>query len=98
MLTQSGLLLLVMLGALVWFWLTNLRVRELALRAAKEVCRRQELQLLDATVELQRLGMRRVAGQVTLERTFRFSYSDNGVDRSSGFVIMVGNRVEQVGL
>ncbi|MGD8843628.1 MAG: DUF3301 domain-containing protein [Gammaproteobacteria bacterium] len=98
MLDNTVLILLALLGALVWFWLSTLRVRELALDAARDVCRRQDLQLLDATVALQRLTLRRSAGQVRLERTFRFSYSDDGVARSSGFVITIGNRVEQVGL
>jgi hypothetical protein len=98
MLANSGLLLLALLGALVWFWLNTIRVREFALDAARDVCRRQDLQLLDATVALQRLTLRRAAGQLRLERTFRFSYSDDGVTRGSGFVITLGNRVEQVGL
>ena len=90
--------MLLLLGMLLWFWQDTLRVRELALQAAHEVCGRQQLQLLDGTVTLQRLAIRRVAGHVVLQRTFQFSYSGNGDDRHTGFVITAGNHVEQVGL
>jgi hypothetical protein len=95
---NSGLILLVLLGALLWFWQSTLQVRERALNAAHDVCRRQQLQLLDATVVLQGLSLRRSAGQLRLQRTFRFSYSQDGHDRNTGFIITVGNHVEQVGL
>lgn len=94
----SGLLFLILLGMLIGFWLNTLQVRELALHAAHDICRRQQLQLLDATVTLQSLRLRRSAGRLLLQRTFLFSYSSNGDDRNSGFIITVGNHVEQVGL
>ena len=94
-----GLLLLILLGLLVWFWQDTLQARELALRAAREVCRNRQLQLLDGTVTLQRLATRRSnQGGVTLQRTFQFAYSEDGHDRYTGFVITLGNHVEQVGL
>jgi hypothetical protein len=94
----SGLILLILLGMLLWFWQDTLRVRELALQAAREVCANQQLQLLDATVTVQRLALRRLAGQAVLQRTFQFTYSRDGNDRLTGFVITLGNHVEQVGL
>lgn len=94
----SGLILLVILGVLMWFWQNTLFVRELALRAALDVCLSQHLQLLDATVTLQRVVLRRSAGRLLMQRTFQFSYSNDGDDRNTGFVIVIGNQVEQVGL
>ena len=95
----SGLLLLVLLGLIVWFWQDTLRARELALRAAGEACRSQQLQLLDGTVTLHRLALQRSKqGRVTLQRTFQFNYSIEGDDRRTGFIITLGNLVEQVGL
>jgi hypothetical protein len=95
----SGLLLLVLLGLIVWFWQDTLRARELALRAAGEACRNQQLQLLDGTVTLHRLALQRSKqGRVTLQRTFQFNYSVEGNDRRTGFIITLGNLVEQVGL
>ena len=95
---SSGLIFLILLGLLVWFWMDNLKVRELALNAARNICYRQDLQLLDSTVTLQRLQLRRSAGRLVLQRTFQFSYSNDGDDRNTGFIITVGNRVEQSGL
>jgi len=94
----SGLILLILLGILLWFWQDTLRVRELALLAAHDICTRQQLQLLDATVTLQRVLVRRTAGHPVLQRTFQFTYSSDGNDRHTGFIITRGNHVEQVGL
>jgi len=96
---ESGLLLLVLLGALAWFWQDTLRARELALGAARDLCGAQQLQLLDATVSLHRLQLQRSdRGGTELRRTFQFSYSDDGDSRRTGFIITAGNRVEQMGL
>ena len=95
----SGLLLLILLGLIVWFWQNTLRARELALQAARHACQSQQLQLLDGTVTLHRLVLRRSnRGYLTLQRTFQFSYSTEGDDRQTGFVITLGDLVEQVGL
>ncbi len=95
----SGLGLLILLGGLIWFWHDSLRVRERAMQAAREVCQRQQLQLLDASVNLQRVvWCRRPARSPCLRRTFQFAYSEDGLERHSGFVIIAGNHVEQVGL
>ncbi len=95
----SGLLLLIALGLVLWFWHNTLRMRELALQAAQEICQRQQLQLLDATVTLRRITLRRdAAGRAILQRTFQFTYSAAGDDRHNGFIITAGNHVEQVGL
>ena len=95
---SSGLILLVILALLLWFWQNTLYTRELALKAAQDVCLRQHLQLLDATVTLQRIVLRRSGSRLLLQRTFQFSYSTDGDSRDIGFVIVSGNHVEQVGL
>jgi hypothetical protein len=92
------LLLLALLAGLLWFWQSTLQARELALRAARDACLNQGLQLLDGTVALYRVGLRRTTGRLLLQRTFQFSYSIGGDDRNTGFVITSGNHVEHVGL
>jgi hypothetical protein len=95
----GGLLLLILLGLIVWFWQNTLQARELALRTARDTCQSQQLQLLDGTVTLHRLALRRsMQGRVALQRTFQFTYSVEGDDRRTGFIITLGNLVEQVGL
>lgn len=96
---MSEWLLLAAVAAIAWYWYSSLQAREQAARAAAEVCRRQQLQFLDDTVALQRLGVGRDDhGRVALRRTYRFEYSHIGDDRRQGFIIMVGSRVETVGL
>ena len=95
----SGLLLLILLGLLVWLWQNSLSAREVAVCAARDTCRQQQLQLLDGSVALQRIRPERLAsGRLSLRRTFLFSYSEDGLERRTGFVIMSGNHIEQVGL
>ena len=96
---STGLLLLVLLGLLIWFWYDTLAAREHATRSAREICRLQGLQMLDASVALQRVRLQRSdQGRILLQRTFQFVYSNDGYQRMTGFVITLGNRVEQVGL
>ena len=96
---SSGLVLLVLLGLLLWFWQNSLSVREIAIRAARDACQQQHLQLLDGSIVLRSLKPERLAnGHLSLRRIFLFSYSEDGLERKTGFVIMTGNHIEQVGL
>lgn len=96
---MQPLLLLIALGALSWFWLQSLRAREVAVHAAQDLCAHQGLQLLDGTVVLNALRLRRAPqGHVTLHRTYRFEYSSDGERRQYGFVLLLGLRLESVGL
>lgn len=96
---MSEWLLLAAVAAAAWYWYSSLRAREQASRAAAEVCRRQQFQFLDETVALQRLSVaRNDHGRLALRRTYRFEYSHVGDDRKEGFVIMLGSRIETVGL
>ena len=93
------LLVLALLGLITWFWHHNLRIREQAIRVARQACQRQGYQLLDETVNLQNLRPRRDArGHVALLRTYRFDYSAQAIDRRQGFVIMLGHHVQALGL
>ncbi len=88
-----------MLGLLAWLWQSSLLAREAAVRAARDVCRQQQLQFLDGSVALKRFTLARLPnGRLALRRTFLFAYSEDGLGRQTGFVIMLGNHVEQVGL
>ncbi len=98
-LTPSGLLALATLGLVTLAWYRNLQARELAVRIARDTCRQQGLQLLDATVALQRLALRRdPAGRLALQRTYRFEYTEDSFSRQQGFVVLHGARLETVGL
>ena len=85
---------ILVLGAIAWFWLDSLKVREAAVRAAREVCASEGLQLLDYTVAISGLKpVRGEDGRLRLQRAYDFEYSDTGNNRLKGSVIMMGHRV-----
>ena len=90
--------LLSMLG-IAWFWHDSLGARERANEAAEEACRNTGARLLDGTVAFRRLRPVRVAGgSMSLQRTYVFDYTLDGVQRQQGFVVLTGQRVDAVGL
>lgn len=91
--SPEGLLLLVF-GALGWFWWDSLQKRELAVRAARLACERANVQFLDESVALRRMALRRDTMQrARLFREFAFEYSLLGDDRQPGRVYLLGARV-----
>ena len=81
----------------VALFLDGLRVRESAIRIARQACREQGLQFLDDTVQGARTRLARdAAGHARLRRTYLFEFSDDGVGRRSGSVVMLGNAVESL--
>ena len=63
---------------------------------AAEMCRRKGLQFLDGTVALARMGLRRTPGGLRIRRLYRFEYSEEGMGRHTGHVLMVGPAVEEL--
>jgi len=87
----AGILLL---AAIAWLWLDSLRAREVAVRAAREVCMAEGLQLLDWTVAIASLKLARDAsGRIQLQRAYDFEFSDTGNNRLKGGLVMLGHRV-----
>ncbi len=83
-------------GLAAWVF-QSMRVRELALAAARRACREAGVQLLDETVSIQRLSASRDdAGRWRLWRQYRFEYSVEGLERERGHIIMLGNRLQAV--
>lgn len=92
-----NLILLLVLIAIVCYWLNSISVLEISRNAAKNVCAKVEVQLLDDTVAC--VGIKLVrdkAGRRVLRRTYRFEFSETGNTRIEGQVVMVGNSVESV--
>jgi hypothetical protein len=85
---------ILVLGALTWLWLDSLKVRELAIRAARAACASDDLMLLDDTVAISALKpARNEEGRVKLLRAYVFEFSDNGNNRLNGSVIMLGHEL-----
>ena len=98
-LTWSMLLLVAAMGGFALFWLDTLAARDLANDAARDTCAANGAALLDGTVSFHRLRVvRGDQGRPALERTYLFDYSNDGVTRRQGFVVVCSRRVEGVGL
>ena len=87
------MLVLLALGASVGLWLKSSAGRERAVREARALCQQYDLQLLDETVGLRRLRLRRINGLHRLERCYDFEVSVDGHDRKPGHLWMIGNVV-----
>lgn len=95
--SEIVVLIVVALGG--WLLFDALRARETATIAARDACRQQGLQFLDDTVQGARTRFARDAeGLLRLRRTFSFEFSDDGVTRRGGRVILLGARLESLQL
>lgn len=95
--SEMVVLLIAALGG--WFVFDALRAREAATVAARDACRAQGLQFLDDTVHGARMDVARDAeGLLRLRRTFSFEFSEDGMTRRAGRVVLLGARVESLQL
>ncbi len=91
------ILLLVPIGAFLYWWMDNLKAREIAVKVGKQACRERGLQFLDDTVALAKTGLKRdTDGVMTLLRVYRFEFSETGDNRRDGDVTLLGKKVEWV--
>ncbi len=95
---MSTLSILALLAGVSWFWLDSLRAREIATEICKAACTRSQVQFLDQTVALGRIGIRWSADGLRLRRMYRFDYSEEGVGRHSGSVVMLGTDLEELSM
>lgn len=90
----TELISLIVICLLAWFWLDSIKVRELGVKAARESCLREGVQLLDDTVAFRSLRPARDDnGRVLLRRVYDFEYSGSGNDRYRGSVMLLGREV-----
>lgn len=91
---MDTLIALTLLLSLLWFWSDTLRSRELALKTSSHLCHQIDVQLLDQSVVLQRLRLKRNHnGYLVLQRSYQFEFSIDGVDRYRGHVVLMGRRL-----
>ena len=96
-LALGDLALLLGLGLLSLYFLSSLRVRELAVQAVALASRRDDFQLLDQSVHIRRISLSRDGeGRWRVWRQYRFDYTYDGVERRQGFVIMLGRELQSV--
>jgi hypothetical protein len=95
--TLGDIIVVVALGLMSLYFMASLRVRELAVQAVGLASRRDDFQLLDQSVHMQRLSLSRdETGRWHIWRQYRFDYSFDGVERRQGFVIMLGKQLQSV--
>ena len=87
-----GPFILVLLA--IYVWQAALRARERARQFAHALCSAAHVQLLDQTVSLQRLRIRRGDdGRLHWLRRYRFELSTNGSDRHHGSLDLTQHRL-----
>jgi hypothetical protein len=80
-----------LVAAAAWFWFDSLRAREAAIDATKSACAADGVVLLDDTVALAALRLRRTgSGTIGFLRVYRFEFTDTGDNRLEGSVTLVG--------
>ncbi len=95
--TTLTLLLVATLIAVAWH--SGLRARERANEVAIETCRQMNVQFLDGTVAFSSMRPTRdPGGNFSWRRTYVFDYTEDGMERRQGFVVLLGSMVETVGL
>jgi hypothetical protein len=93
------ILFILVFAGLAWLWMDSLKVREIALRAARDACAADGFMLLDDTVAIAALKpVRNDAGHITLQRAYDFEYSDTGNNRLTGGIVLQGHRVTMINI
>ncbi len=90
-----GLLVLLIAG---WLTLSTLQARERALAHARRACERVGVQLLDQTVALRATRLCWTHQGLRLRRTYGFEFSEAGVERRLGRIVLVGMVLESLRL
>lgn len=85
-----SIVVFVLASACVVWWFSATEARERARAHAQAACARAGVQLLDATVMLRRLRVRRAAEGLVLERRYVFEFSPDGVNRVQGHIDLRG--------
>jgi hypothetical protein len=95
--TLGDILLAFLFGGLCLYFLSAIRVRELAVKAVAKAGEQDDYQLLDQAVHIRRVSLSRDRqGRWRVWRQYRFDYSFDGVERRQGHVIMLGKNLQAV--
>ncbi|MFC6842022.1 DUF3301 domain-containing protein [Xanthomonas theicola] len=92
---MPSLILLMIAGAAVFaFWNASRAAAERAEILGRNACQAADVQWLDQSVHGTGLRLRRLpSGWLGVERTYRFDYSYDGVDRHSGRLVLLGDQL-----
>ncbi len=92
------MLLAVVAIAAALFW-RGRRIHEMTVRLTRQHCQREEVLLLDETVALKKIRLRRDhLGRPRLWRLYSFEFTVTGGERYSGETQVLGDRVSHISL
>ncbi|HRQ64876.1 MAG TPA: DUF3301 domain-containing protein [Xanthomonadaceae bacterium] len=90
---------LVALGAVALLWFASRAAAERARAGCVRACSRAGVQLLDHSVALHRMRLRRHdSGHIGLVRRYAFEFSTDGADRHPGSIELHGERILWISL
>jgi len=90
----TSMLFLIAVAVAALAWSAARGAAEHARRVAAKVCRQARAQLLDETVSLERVALRRNAdGRLRLLRQYRYEYSLDGIERHPAALALLGGRL-----
>lgn len=88
------LLLLIAGGIIYFFWNAARSAAERAVELGRNACRAADVQWLDQAVHATGLRLSRGEdGRLGFERTFKFEYSYDGIDRHVGRMVLRGDQL-----
>ena|SRR5690606_8176899 len=94
MLELSDLFWLLGFAVVAAYWWRAHAIKELALKVVRKRCQELDVQLLDDTVVLRGLWLRRgEGGRVQWWRSYLFEFTATGDDRYPGSIEVLGQRV-----
>ncbi|MEH6624977.1 MAG: DUF3301 domain-containing protein [Motiliproteus sp.] len=95
----SDLLWLLLAYLFMLYWWSSKGAKEIALKATQKHCSEMDVQLLDQSIGLRGLWLKRdSSGRVRFWRSYTFDFSSNGEDRYQGRIILIGRRIESMQL
>ncbi|OGT89055.1 MAG: hypothetical protein A2286_06750 [Gammaproteobacteria bacterium RIFOXYA12_FULL_61_12] len=95
---NSGFILLAIVAVVAWFWFDNARAKEKASMLGLNICRHHNLQFLEDTAVLRSTRLLRIPGGIGVRREFDFEYTEEGVSRHKGSIILIGIRIHRFSL
>lgn len=89
------LLILMIIGAIGFaLWDTGRAAAERAIELGRNACRAADVQWLDHSVHATGMRLRRLpSGWLGFERSFRFDYSYDGIERHTGRMVLRGREL-----
>ncbi len=84
---------LTLLALVLGYWLSAMRAREQAGRAARDACQRIDAQFLDETVACTAVKVMMYRGKPTLHRCYEFEYTHDDASRRPGRLVFIGQEL-----